>query len=100
MPLIINGEVVEDGVVDAEFGQIKAHFEQQANVSCCERDEEFLGYAKENVIARTLLAQAAQEKIPAPSPEEVDEKLAALIEEAGGKDAFYEVAPDLRPARR
>ena len=43
MPLTINGESVDDGLLDAEFSQIKAHFEQQANVSCCERDDEFMG---------------------------------------------------------
>ena len=57
MPLIINGETIEPGLIDSEFSQIKAFFEQQANVSCCERDDEFLGYAKENVIKRVLLAQ-------------------------------------------
>ena len=61
MPLTINGESVDDGLLDAEFSQIKAHFEQQANVSCCERDDEFMGYAKDNLIARVLLAQKAKE---------------------------------------
>ena len=51
MPLTINGETVDDGLLDAEFSQIKAHFEQQANISCCERDDEFMGYAKDNLIA-------------------------------------------------
>ena len=46
MPLTINGELVDEGLLDAEFSQIKAHFEQQANVSCCERDDEFMGYAR------------------------------------------------------
>ena len=61
MPLTINGETVDDGLLDAEFSQIKAHFEQQANISCCERDDEFMGYAKDNLIARVLLAQKAKE---------------------------------------
>ena len=39
MPLTINGEAIDDSLLDAEFSQIKAHFEQQANVSCCERDD-------------------------------------------------------------
>ena len=67
MPLTINGEPVDDGLLDAEFSQIKAHFERQANISCCERDDEFLGYAKENIIARVLLSQKAQEVINKPT---------------------------------
>ena len=89
MPLTINGESVDDGLLDAEFSQIKAHFEQQANVSCCERDDEFMGYAKDNLIARVLLAQKAKESIPDPNSKDVDEHLEKLIEEKGGKESFY-----------
>ena len=89
MPLTINGETVDDGLLDAEFSQIKAHFEQQANVSCCERDDEFMGYAKDNLIARVLLAQKAKESIPDPDSKDVDEHLEKLIEENGGKESFY-----------
>ena len=66
MPLVINGETIDPALVDSEFGQIKAFYEQQANVSCCERDDEFLGYAKDNITARVLLSQAAQGKHPRP----------------------------------
>ena len=55
MPLRINGQEVEDGIIEGEFAQIKSHFERIGNVSCCERDEEFRGYAKHNVIARQSL---------------------------------------------
>ena len=89
MPLTINGETVDDGLLDAEFSQIKAHFEQQANISCCERDDEFMGYAKDNLIARVLLAQKAKESIPDPDSKDVDEHLEKLIEENGGKESFY-----------
>ena len=89
MPLTINGETVDEGLLDAEFSQIKAHFEQQANVSCCERDDEFMGYAKDNLIARVLLAQKAKESIPDPDSKDVDEHLEKLIEENGGKESFY-----------
>ncbi len=89
MSLTVNGETVDDALLEAEFGQIKAHYEQQANVSCCERDEEFMGYAKEKVIARLLLAQEATARIPAPAEEEVEAKLEELKSEYGGEEAFY-----------
>ena len=89
MPLTINGELVDAGLLDAEFSQIKAHFEQQANLSCCERDDEFKGYAKDNIIASVLLSHKARETIEDPSPESVDEHLEKLKEEYGGEEAFY-----------
>jgi len=89
MPLTINGEAVDDALLDAEFGQIKAHHEQQANVSCCERDDEFMGYAKDNIIARVLLSQTAKDEIAPPSDDEISERLASLKEEYGGEEQFY-----------
>ena len=89
MALIINGEEVPDGIVDGEFQQIKSHYEQLLQVSCCERDPEFRGYAKDNVIARALLSQAAAKQMAAPSDEEVDAAKEALFEEHGGEDRFY-----------
>ncbi|MDG1854163.1 MAG: peptidyl-prolyl cis-trans isomerase [Verrucomicrobiales bacterium] len=89
MPLTINGELVDEGLLDAEFSQIKAHFEQQANVSCCERDDEFMGYAKDNIIARVLLSQKAKQTIEDPASEKVDQHLVKLKEEYGGEESFY-----------
>jgi hypothetical protein len=89
MPLTVNGKPVDEGLLDAEFGQIKAHFEQQANVSCCERDDEFMGYAKENIIAKVLLAQDAEETMPEPAAADIDAKLADLVKEYGGEESLY-----------
>ena len=89
MPLVINGETVQPGLIDSEFSQIKAYFEQQANVSCCERDDEFLGYAKDNIIARVLLSQAATEQLPRPDDSAVDGRIAELKDQAGGAEAFF-----------
>ena len=89
MPLVINGEPVDPGLIDAEFSQIKAYFEQQANVSCCERDDEFVGYAKDNITARVLLSQAATETLEKPGDAAIDGRIEQLKEEAGGSEAFY-----------
>lgn len=89
MPLTVNGKAIDEGLLDAEFGQIKAHFEQQANVSCCERDDEFMGYAKENIISRVLLSQNAEELIPEPEAADIDAKLADLVQEYGGEESLY-----------
>ena len=38
MALLINGERIDDAVIDGEFSGIKAYLESLGNVSCCERD--------------------------------------------------------------
>lgn len=89
MPLIINGEEIDEDIVEAEFRQIKGHYERTLQVACCERDPEFRGYAKDNIISRTLLNQEAQKRIPVVSEEDITSRLQKLIEDAGGETQFY-----------
>lgn len=88
MALIINGERVDDAVLDGEFSGIKSYFESLGNVSCCERNDEFRGYARQNIIARVLLAQEALHAHPPVSDTEVNEALDKLKEEHGGEERF------------
>src|SRR5688572_33494960 len=83
MALAINGERIDDAVLDGEFSGIKAYFESLGNVSCCERNDEFRGYARQNVIARVLLAQEAMRAHPPVPDAEVEEAIAKLKEEHG-----------------
>ena len=89
MALIINGETIDDEIIEAEFRQIKGHFERTLQVACCERDPEFRGMAKENITSRALLGQEGRKRFPDISEEEVDARLAKLIDEAGGETQFY-----------
>ena len=89
MALIVNGRRIDDAILESEFSQIKSYYEQLGNVSCCERDPEFRGYARQNVIARALLAQEAQRQTPACSEEEVEAAVAKLITDYGGEARFY-----------
>jgi parvulin-like peptidyl-prolyl isomerase len=89
MALVINGERIDDAVLDGEFSGIKAYFESLGNVSCCERNDEFRGYARENVIARVLLAQEARRSQPPVADAEVDAAIEKLQEEHGGAERFY-----------
>ena len=72
MPLEVNNQVIDDAIIDQEFSTIKAHYESMASISCCERDDEFRGYARDNIIFRALLTQEAKKTIPEPNKEEVD----------------------------
>ena len=62
MALKVNDEVIDPSLLDQEFSSIKSYYESLAQVSCCERDDEFMGYAKENLIKRVLLAQEAEKR--------------------------------------
>ena len=88
MALLINGQRVEDVVLDSEFAGIKSYFERLGNVSCCERDAEFRGYARQNVVARVLLNQEALRRLDPTPDAEVDAALQKLMEENGGEARF------------
>ncbi|HWE03407.1 MAG TPA: peptidyl-prolyl cis-trans isomerase [Tepidisphaeraceae bacterium] len=89
MALLINDQRIDDGILQSEFAEIKTYFERLGNISCCERDDEFRGYARENIIARVLLAQESKRRLePTPEPQ-VDAAVAELIERYGGEVQFY-----------
>ncbi|MEZ5384564.1 MAG: peptidyl-prolyl cis-trans isomerase [Prosthecobacter sp.] len=89
MALIINGETIDDEIIEAEFRHIKGHFERTLQVSCCERDPEFRGMAKDNLTSRALLGQESRRRFPEVSEDDITARLSKLIEEAGGEDQFY-----------
>lgn len=89
MALIINGEEIDDEIIESEFRNVKGHYERTLQVACCERDAEFRGYAKDNLISRALLNQEANKRFPQVADEEVTERLNRLIEQAGGETQFY-----------
>lgn len=89
MALIINGEHIDDEIIESEFRQIKGHAERTLQVACCERDPEFRAQAKDHVTARALLNQEARKRFPAVDDADVTARLNRLIEEAGGETQFY-----------
>jgi parvulin-like peptidyl-prolyl isomerase len=90
MALLINGERIDDAIIESEFSGIKAYFESLGNVSCCERNDEFRGYARQNIIARVLLAQEAMRAHPPVPDSDVEEAVAKLKEEHGGEERFFQ----------
>jgi len=89
MALIINGEEIDDEIIDGEFRQIKGYYERTLQVACCERDPEFRRTAKDNITSRVLLNQQAKVDFPTVAEEDVSVRLEKLIEEAGGEQQFY-----------
>jgi parvulin-like peptidyl-prolyl isomerase len=89
MALLVNQETISDEVIEEEFRHIKGHYERTLQVACCERDPEFRAMAKDNLSSRALLQQESTRRYPEVSDTEVNERLAKLIEQAGGEDQFY-----------
>jgi parvulin-like peptidyl-prolyl isomerase len=89
MPLVINGQKIDGALVDAEFGSIKSYHETLGNVSCCERDPEFRASAKQNIVARVLLAQEAARSIAPTCEPELDAAVEKLKEDYGGEGWFF-----------
>lgn len=89
MALIIDHETIDDEVIEGEFRHIKGHYERTLQVACCERDPEFRAMAKDNVTSRALLQHEAMRRFPEVDEQEINERLAKLIEQAGGEEKFY-----------
>ncbi|CAN5358824.1 N/A [soil metagenome] len=86
MALTINGERIDDGVIDGEFSRVKSFYEGMGRVSCCERDDEFKGAAKQNIIGRVLLMQEAERRGQEPEESAVQATFDRLVEEHGAKE--------------
>ena len=89
MPLVVNDQMIDDSIIEQEFSAIKAHYESLGSISCCERDDEFRGYANDNITFRALLTQEALRTMPEPGEEEVSQAFNKVKEEHGGSDQFY-----------
>lgn len=89
MALIINGETIDDEIIEEEFRHIKGHYERALQVSCCERDPEFRGMAKDNLASRALLQQESRRRFPEVNEGETKARLEQLIEQSGGEEQFY-----------
>lgn len=96
MQIVVNGERIHPDVIDQEFCQIKSWHERRSQMSCCERDNEFLAQAKENVIGRALLSQKAESSMPEPSDAEIHQTIEQMKRNYGGEAQFFAQA-GIRP---
>ncbi len=89
MPIIINGERIDEDIIGQEFSEIKGYHERVGRVSCCERDDEFRAQAIDNITGRVLVSQEARRRDEPIAAEEVEAAIARLKEEHGGEQQFY-----------
>lgn len=90
MAYIVNGQKIDDEMLAEEFESIKEHYQSLGEVVCCDRDDEFWGYARENLVNRTLLEQASEERFGKVDDEAVEKRLSELMAEHGGEQEFYD----------
>jgi len=88
MAITVNGEPISDDLINEESQAIKAQYERMGRVSCCERDAEFRGYAKDNITARVLLNQEAERRFPDIGEADISAAVDKLIAEHGGRETF------------
>ncbi|MDF1826568.1 MAG: peptidyl-prolyl cis-trans isomerase [Verrucomicrobiales bacterium] len=90
MAYIINGERIDDQELEEEFESIKEHYQSMGETVCCDRDDEFWQYAKNNVINRTLIEQRSNAEYGPISDEEVTARFEELKAEHGGESEFLD----------
>ena len=78
--LRVNGELVDQELVEETFHRVKTAEEQRVQVSCCERDPEFYEQAEQEVADSILIAQEAEKRFEEIPEEEVTPKLKEMID--------------------
>lgn len=90
MAITVNGEAISDEEIEEEFESIKEHYQNLGEVVCCDRDQEFQQYARENLINRTLLEQESLKKFGELEDSVVEKRFEELKAEHGGEQEFYD----------
>lgn len=84
MGLQINGEYVDDVIIRQEAASMRPRYEEMmGEMDPIEREMQLREWARENVIERVLLRQAAMADGEAVPAEEIDERLTAMFPPAG-----------------
>ena len=101
MPVVVNGELVDDAVLAREaenlrqrFQQLSAQQKEQYGLGPGTLEQTAIDWARDNVIEQTLLRQAALEDPASPDPEAVDQTFREVLERHGGAEKFAEAGLD------
>ena len=75
----INGELIDPDLLQDAFARIKSEAEARLQVSCCERDPEFMEQAEEEVIDSVLIAQEAETRYPKIPADKIKVSIAVYV---------------------
>jgi parvulin-like peptidyl-prolyl isomerase len=90
MALVVNGELVEEALIQEEVERMRPRYEEVfAEQEPDEREAQLREWARENAIERVLINQEAR-RAPEPiAPEEIEAVYEAMIEQHGGEEELY-----------
>jgi parvulin-like peptidyl-prolyl isomerase len=90
MALIVNGERVEDSVIQQEVERLRPRYEEVfADQDPKEREAKLLEWSRENVIERVLLNQEVKENSDRIPPDEVEAVIARLKDRYSDPQGLY-----------
>ena len=95
MPVLVNGEKIDDEQIQREAQQIKQYYQQNVPNSDQIDDEEINKVARENAIKRTLLMQEAREMDIEVTEEDIDQEFQQMQQRYGGNVEKEQVKDDL-----
>ena len=95
MGLTINGEIINETLIQREAENMRAEYEKQfADMDKDQREAQLREWAVENVIERTLLQQEAKARAIAVEPDEINASLAQLKEGQDQKTLYEQMQCD------
>ncbi|MBJ05568.1 MAG: hypothetical protein CMO40_00390 [Verrucomicrobiaceae bacterium] len=94
--LHVNGELIDPNLLEDAFARIKSEAEARLQVSCCERDPEFMAQAEEEVIDSVLIAQEAENRFPKLPESEIKARLEQTLKEYRKHGASWEMLESQR----
>lgn len=90
MALYVNGQEVDQKDIQAEADKLRPRYEQVfADMPEDERETQLMEWSRENVIEAVLMAQAAERDIEDPPDEVIQQAYENLLQQAGGKEEFF-----------
>lgn len=85
----VNGEAVEEGEVQQEMERMRPQYEPAfPDMDPEEKEAQLAQWARENVVERVLIRQAALREFPQIPGEEVEAFYQQVVQEAGGEESF------------
>ena len=90
MALIVNGERIEDSVIEQEAERLRPDYERAfADQNAEEREAQLLDWSKENVLERILINQEARQNGAQIPKEDIESALANLKEQYADEEQLY-----------
>lgn len=90
MTLIVNGEKIEDSMIQQEVERLRPDYERVfADQKTEDREAQLLDWSRENVIEKVLINQEAQKNGDEIPPEQVQVTLAKLKEQYDNQEQLY-----------